>query len=67
VAASALGIDGIEAEALATAALLSGPLAGRRVLRERGGLLVHERGDVELVEPAPRLRARRRRPRGTAA
>jgi FAD:protein FMN transferase len=61
VAATALGVDGLEAEALATAALLSGPLAARRVLRGLGGLLVHERGDVELIEPAPRLRARRRR------
>jgi thiamine biosynthesis lipoprotein len=62
VAATALGVDGLEAEVLATAALLSGPLAARRVLRGKGGLLVHERGDVELVDPAPRLRARRPRP-----
>lgn len=66
---SALGVDGIEADALATAALLSGPLVARRVLRPHGGLLVHENGDVELVGPRRRnpVRALRRRPPGSAA
>jgi thiamine biosynthesis lipoprotein len=69
LAVSALGADGVEADALATAALLSGPLVARRVLRPHGGLLVHENGDVELVGPRRRnpVRALRRRPPGSAA
>jgi hypothetical protein len=64
LAATALGGDGVEAEALATAALLSGPLAARRVLRPRGGLLVHEGGDVEVIAPRARIKERALR-RGT--
>ncbi len=73
LAATALGGDGVEAEALATAALLSGPLAARRVLRPRGGLLVHEDGDVEVIAPRARIKERAlrrsagRRPPGSAA
>ena len=50
VAATALAPTGLEAEALAKAALLSGPAAGRRLLRDRhGGVLVHDDGAVERV------------------
>jgi FAD:protein FMN transferase len=48
--ATALAPTALEAEALAKAALLSGPLAGRRLLRARhGGVLVHDDGVVDLV------------------
>jgi hypothetical protein len=44
----------LEAEALAKAALLSGPAAGRRLLRaHHGGVLVHDDG---MVDPVDRLR-----------
>ena len=49
----------LEAETLSKAALLSGPEGGRELLAERGGLLVHDSGRVELVGPlavAPRIR-----------
>ena len=58
VAATALAPTALEAEALAKAALLSGPAPGRRLLGARyGGVLVHDDGTV-----APgRLSARRPR------
>jgi FAD:protein FMN transferase len=57
VAATAVAPSALEAEALAKAALLSGPAAGRRLLEGRhGGVLVHDDGAVEPV-------GRRRRPR----
>jgi thiamine biosynthesis lipoprotein len=50
VAATALAPTALEAEALAKAALLSGPAAGRRLLQGRhGGVLVHDEGAVEPV------------------
>ncbi len=50
VAATALAPTALEAEALAKAALLSGPAAGRRLLRARfGGVLVHDDGTVVRV------------------
>jgi thiamine biosynthesis lipoprotein len=50
VAVTALAPTALEAEALAKAALLSGPAAGRRLLRARyGGVLVHDDGTVEPV------------------
>jgi FAD:protein FMN transferase len=50
VAATALAPTALEAEALAKAALLSGPAAGRRLLRAgHGGVLVHDDGAVEPV------------------
>jgi thiamine biosynthesis lipoprotein len=56
--ATALAPTALEAEALAKAALLSGPSAGRRLLRaRRGGVLVHDDGSVEAVD------ARRQVPR----
>ncbi len=59
IGATALADTALEAETLSKAALLSGPEAGRRLLGERGGLLVHDSGRVELVGPlsiAPRIR-----------
>jgi thiamine biosynthesis lipoprotein len=49
VSASAVGRSALEAEALAKAAYLSGPSGARAVLAARGGLLVHEDGDVEVI------------------
>ena len=51
IGATALGATAVEAEALAKAALLSGPERGREVLAEPGGLLVHDNGEVEAVGP----------------
>jgi thiamine biosynthesis lipoprotein len=53
VAATALAPTAAEAEALAKAALLSGPLDGQRLLRARyGGVLVHEDGRIDPVDPS---------------
>lgn len=49
IAATALAPTALEAETLAKAALLSGPVGGAEVLRRRGGLLVHDSGRVERV------------------
>lgn len=56
VAASAVGGNAVDAEVTAKAALLSGPEAGRRLLRRRGGVLQHDDGMVEIV---PAVMARR--------
>ncbi len=47
VGATALAPTALEAEALAKAALLSGPDAGRRWLSRHGGFLFHDDGRVE--------------------
>jgi thiamine biosynthesis lipoprotein len=52
VAVTAVSGTAVEAEVLAKAALLSGPLGARRLLRRRGGVLQHDDGRVEIV-PAP--------------
>ena len=52
VAATAVAGSALEAEVLAKAALLSGPLVARRLLRRLGGVLQHDDGRVEVV-PAP--------------
>ena len=50
IAATALAPTALEAEALAKAALLSGPAAGRRLLRaHHGGVLVYDDGAVDPV------------------
>ena len=50
VGVTALAPTALEAEALAKAALLSGPVAGRQLLRARhGGVLVHDDGVVDPV------------------
>ncbi len=59
VAATAVGGSALEAEVLAKAALLSGPLGARRLLRRHGGVLQHEDRRVEVVAPAPVVRLRR--------
>jgi FAD:protein FMN transferase len=54
VAVTALAPTALEAEALAKAALLSGPATGRRLLGAgHGGVLVHEDGSVEPVGHLP--------------
>ena len=55
VQATALAPTALAAEALAKAALLSGPDGARERLAEHGGVLVHDSGEVEAVgalEPA---------------
>jgi thiamine biosynthesis lipoprotein len=52
VAVTAVAGDALGAEVLAKAALLSGPLGARRLLRRWGGVLQHDDGRVEIV-PAP--------------
>jgi thiamine biosynthesis lipoprotein len=60
IAATALAPTALEAEALAKAALLSGPEAGRRLLRDRyGGVLIHDDGTVEVSVSPGRWRPRR--------
>jgi thiamine biosynthesis lipoprotein len=61
VSATALAATALEAETLAKTAVLLGPLGARRVLRARGGAIVHEDGRVELIGPLrhePLLRLR---------
>ncbi len=60
VAVTAVAEDAVAAEVLAKAALLAGPLAARRRLRARGGVLQHEDGRVEVLCPAPVVRVPRR-------
>jgi thiamine biosynthesis lipoprotein len=54
VSATALADTTLEAETLAKMALLLGPAGARRVLRGRGGAIVHENGRVELIGPLRR-------------
>ena len=68
VAATALAPTAVQAEALAKAALLSGPDRARLVLARHGGLTIDEHGAVDRIgrlEPAPRvtLRMNQRTPR----
>ena len=49
VGATALGDTALEAETLSKLALLSGPDGARRVLAPRGGLIVHDDGEVEAI------------------
>jgi thiamine biosynthesis lipoprotein len=59
IGVTALGDTAVEAETIAKAALLSGPGGGRAILAERGGLLVHDSGRIEMVGPfsaKPRIR-----------
>jgi thiamine biosynthesis lipoprotein len=49
IAASAKAPTGIEAEALAKAALLSGSKGAPRFLAEHGGLVVHDNGDIQPI------------------
>ena len=56
VAATALAPTALEAEALAKAALLSGPEGARRILAAAGGILIHDSGEYERVGLRPRVR-----------
>lgn len=53
IAVTALAPTALEAEALAKAALLSGPMGARRWLSRHGGFVVAENGDVATVAAAP--------------
>lgn len=67
LAATALAPTALEAESVAKAALLSGPSAGRRLLRaHQGGVLVHDDGTVESVGARRQLARRDARWRGTS-
>jgi thiamine biosynthesis lipoprotein len=61
IGVTALARSAIEAETLSKMALLSGPLGARRVLAQRGGLIVRDDGEVEQIGPldGPRRSARR--------
>lgn len=61
LSATAVGGTALEAEVLAKMAYLRGPEGARRLLRRRGGVIVHEDGDVEVVATATphTLRVRR--------
>ena len=55
---TALAANALEAEALAKAALLSGPAAGRPLLEAHdGGVLIHDDGAVEVVDARRRPQA----------
>jgi len=56
VAATALAPTALEAETLAKAALLGGPLAARGWLAEHGGVVVHDDGRAEWIGSARPLR-----------
>jgi FAD:protein FMN transferase len=58
ISATALAPSALEAEALAKAALLSGPQGARRVLAAGGGVLVHDDGRSESVGRAAAIRLR---------
>jgi FAD:protein FMN transferase len=49
IGVTALGASALEAETLSKMALLLGPEGARRVLREHGGVIVHDSGAVETV------------------
>ena len=49
IGATALAPTALEAETLSKAALLSGPEGARELLRESGGLIVHDDGEAEIV------------------
>lgn len=61
LSATAVGATALEAEVLAKMAFLRGPEGARRLLRRRGGVIVHEDGDVEVLanQPSHTLRVRR--------
>jgi thiamine biosynthesis lipoprotein len=51
ISATALGSTALEAETLSKLALLLGPAGAREVLQDRGGVIVHDSGEVEPVGP----------------
>jgi len=60
VAATAVAGSALDAEVLAKTAVLSGPVAARRLLARRGGVLQHDDGRVEVVAGPPPVRVPRR-------
>lgn len=54
IGATAVGDSALEAETIAKQAVLLGPAGAAEVLARFGGLLVHDSGDVQIVEPAAR-------------
>jgi thiamine biosynthesis lipoprotein len=54
IGATAVGYSALEAETLAKHALLLGPSGAPDVLARLGGVLIHDSGDVQVVEPASR-------------
>ena len=62
VGVTALGETAVEAETLSKAALLAGPEAGREVLAEQGGFLIHDSSRIEAVGPLSVARPRIRIP-----
>lgn len=60
LSATAVGTSALHAETLAKTAFLRGPEGARRLLRRRGGVIVHEDGDVEVIAPSEHtMRVRR--------
>ncbi len=51
VGATAIADSALEAETLSKMALLLGPAGARRVLAQRGGIVIHDDGDVEPIGP----------------
>lgn len=51
ISVTAVGASALQAEVIAKWALLSGPAKARELLALRGGLMVHDSGAEELVEP----------------
>ncbi len=58
IGATAVAPTALDAEILSKLALLAGPAGARAVLAERGGIVVHDDGDVELIGPIDRPRLR---------
>ena len=56
ISATALAPTATEAEALAKAALLAGPVAGRALLRRYGGVLIADDGSAAATGAAARIR-----------
>jgi thiamine biosynthesis lipoprotein len=50
IGATAVGSSTLEAETLSKLALLSGPDGAREALAEHGGVLIHDDGDVEVIQ-----------------
>jgi FAD:protein FMN transferase len=51
IGATAIADSALEAETLSKMALLLGPAGAREVLAERGGIVIHDDGDVETIGP----------------
>ncbi len=51
IGATAVGRSALEAETLSKMALLLGPAGAREVLRDRGGVIIHDSGEVESIGP----------------